>query len=225
MTTEEVAPDVLRIAVVEFDLVNVYVVDGILVDSGGRLAHKRLLATLAGRTLRAHTLTHAHFDHQGSSHAICDSLKIPLWCGAGDRIAVESGNQATLFAAPRGVAATVATWLAGPPHPVTRVLREGDAVGTFTAIEAPGHTPGHLAYWRAADRVLLIGDVLFNRNPLTLRRGLQEPFGFATADPTLNRRTARRLAALDPAVVCFGHGAPLRNMEYFHRIVGELGEI
>ncbi len=43
-------------------------------------------------------------------------------------------------------------------------------------IVAPGHTPGHLAFWRESDRALVLGDVLFNMNLMTLRPGLRRPF-------------------------------------------------
>jgi glyoxylase-like metal-dependent hydrolase (beta-lactamase superfamily II) len=42
-------------------------------------------------------------------------------------------------------------------------------------------------------------------------RGLHEPPAIFTPDPPRNRESARRLAALEPALVCFGHGPPLRN--------------
>ena len=45
---------------------------------------------LQGRTVSAHALTHAHPDHQGSSHAVCERLGIPLWCGEGDVPAMET---------------------------------------------------------------------------------------------------------------------------------------
>ena len=45
---------------------------------------------LDGRRLSAHALTHAHPDHQGSSHAICERLQIPLWCGQDDVHAMET---------------------------------------------------------------------------------------------------------------------------------------
>ena len=32
-----------------------------------------------------------------------------------------------------------------------------------------------------------------------------------TPDPVRNRESARKLAALEPELVCFGHGAPLRD--------------
>jgi hydroxyacylglutathione hydrolase len=43
-----------------------------------------------------------------------------------------------------------------------------------------------------------------------------------TPDPARNRASARRLAALKPALACFGHGAPLRNPDKLERFVGQL---
>jgi glyoxylase-like metal-dependent hydrolase (beta-lactamase superfamily II) len=65
--------------------------------------------------------------------------------------------------------------------------------------------------------------VLFHRNPVTMRLALQEPFRLATVDPGQNRESARKLADLRPAVICFGHGPPLRDGELFARFVSGLG--
>ena len=78
-------------------------------------------------------------------------------------------------------------------------------------LEVPGHSAGHVAYWRESDRVLVLGDVLNNMNVLTGLPGLHEPKVIFTIDPAQNRDSARRIAALDPALVCFGHGPPLRD--------------
>jgi glyoxylase-like metal-dependent hydrolase (beta-lactamase superfamily II) len=55
------------------------------------------------------------------------------------------------------------------------------------------------------------------RHPLTRRHGLQEPVTMGTIDRERNRESLRRLAALDPAIVCFGHGEPLRDASAFRR--------
>ena len=99
----------------------------------------------------------------------------------------------------------------GPPHPVARALIEGDEVAGFTVLESPGHSRGHVAFWRESDRVLILGDVLNNINVRTGIPGLHEPPALFTPDPARNRDSARRLAALRPALTCFGHGAPLRD--------------
>jgi glyoxylase-like metal-dependent hydrolase (beta-lactamase superfamily II) len=54
--------------------------------------------------------------------------------------------------------------------------------------------------------------------------GLHEPPEFFTPDVARNRESARRLAALEPALVCFGHGAPLRDTARFVDFVADLAE-
>jgi glyoxylase-like metal-dependent hydrolase (beta-lactamase superfamily II) len=191
--------------------INVYLVGDVLVDAATRQGERRIMRQIAGRTVTAHALTHAHPDHQGSSHAICERLGIPLWCGQGDVPAMET---------PGGVAgASPSTWSTfvqrhfwvGPAHPVARALVEGDEVAGFTVLETPGHTPGHVSYWRESDRVLIVGDVLTNINLMTGASGLHEPLAAFTPDPVRNRSSARRLAELRPRIACFGHGPPLTD--------------
>ena len=99
----------------------------------------------------------------------------------------------------------------GPAHPVDRVLRDGDEVGGFNVFDVPGHSVGHVAFWRERDRVLILGDVVNTMNLLTTKRGLQEPPTVFTPDPVANRRAIRRLAALEPRVVLAGHGPPVTD--------------
>jgi glyoxylase-like metal-dependent hydrolase (beta-lactamase superfamily II) len=219
---EEVSIGLWRVPLAPLASVNAYVLGDVLVDSGARFSVRRLLAAVGGLDLRAHAVTHAHFDHVGSSHAICEHFGIPLWCGDGDREAVESGDLSRILPKPRSWVAAIGKPFAGPGHPVSRTLEEGDEVGGFVAIACPGHTPGHLAFWRESDRALVLGDVVFHRNPVTLRKGLTEPFEAATKDPRMNRDSARKLAALEPAVVCFGHGSPLRDPRRFQDFVSTL---
>lgn len=191
--------------------INVYLLDDVLLDAATRRGERRIMRQIGGRTLGAHALTHAHPDHQGSSHAICQRLGIPLWCGAGDVQAMEQPGGVANQAPPGWQTFVQRRFWTGPAHAVARVLREGDEVAGFTVLETPGHAPGHLAYWRESDRVLVLGDVLTNINVLTGRTGLHEPLAAFTPDPALNRAAARRLAELRPALACFGHGPPLRD--------------
>ncbi len=48
--------------------INAYLVDDVLVDSGTRQSGAKILKQLQGHKVNAHALTHAHPDHQGSSH-------------------------------------------------------------------------------------------------------------------------------------------------------------
>lgn len=83
----------------------------------------------------------------------------------------------------------------------------------------PGHTPGHIILFRDDDRVAIVGDVLNGMNLATAWPGLHEPPRFFTADPAENRLSIRRLAELEPRVLCFGHGPPLFDMRDFDRFL------
>jgi hydroxyacylglutathione hydrolase len=61
------------------------------------------------------------------------------------------------------------------------------------------------------------GDVMFGRQPLTGKAGLHEPPPMFTPDPRRNRESIRRLAALEPTAVCFGHGPPWRDTAALQR--------
>jgi glyoxylase-like metal-dependent hydrolase (beta-lactamase superfamily II) len=191
--------------------INVYLLEDVLIDAGTRQAEHRIMRQIRGRAVTSHALTHAHPDHQGSSHAICERLDIPLWCGQGDVPAMETPGAISNSQAPGWLNRFQARFWTGPPHPVARALKEGDEVAGFSVLEVPGHSRGHVAYWREADRVLILGDVLNGMNLITSKRGLQEPPAIFTPDPARNRQSARRLAALEPELVCFGHGPPLRD--------------
>ena len=208
---QQLAEDVYQLKGWPRNAINVYLLGDVLIDAATRQAQKRITRQIAGRTVNAHALTHVHPDHQGSSHAICEQLGIPLWCGQRHVPAMEVPGNVIAQGAPRFIRRLQERLWVGPPHPVARALNEGDEVAGFTVLETPGHTPGHLSLWRERDRVLIAGDVLVNVSFTTGLTGLHEPLAFATPDPARNRASARRLAELRPALACFGHGPPLRD--------------
>ena len=208
----EVAPDVHHLPLGPRDAVNAYLVGDVLVDAGYAIQAKRVLKQLGERagTVKAHALTHAHVDHAGGSRRVLDALDVPVWVGAGDAEAAYRGAPEL----PAGVKLrTLLEFYAGfDGIEVDRELREGDELAAgFTVLEVPGHSPGHLAFWRETDRVLIAGDVWFHMSVLTTKVGLREPLGPFTPDPAANRRSIRRLTELEPEVVCFGHGPVLRD--------------
>jgi glyoxylase-like metal-dependent hydrolase (beta-lactamase superfamily II) len=201
--------------------INVYLMGDVLVDAATRHSAKRILRQLRGRTVAAHALTHAHPDHQGASHEVCETLGIPLWCGEGDAEAMEDGR--IMERQPRHPVNTIiGRTMPGPAHPVARRLHEGDEVAGFTVLEGPGHSAGHVAYWREPDRTLICGDVFTNVDTITGIPGLHEPHRIFSPDPPRNRESMRRLASLEPALVCFGHGRPLRNPAKLSAFVARL---
>jgi hydroxyacylglutathione hydrolase len=207
----ELAPGLFQLRGFPPNAINVYLMGDVLVDAATRHARRRILRQIRGRDVTAHALTHAHPDHQGASKAVCDALGIPLWCGREDVEAMETPGGVQNSQAPTPLNRLVAGMWAGPPHPVARSLSEGDEVAGFEVLDVPGHSAGHVAYWRESDRVLVVGDVLNNMHLLTAVPGLREPPVQFTADPVRNRESARRLGPLRPKLAVFGHGPPLRD--------------
>jgi len=144
---------------------------------------------------------------------------VPLACHEADVAAME--GRAPMVPGRPLFPGLINLW-AGPPWPVGRVLRDGDQVAGFRVVHAPGHTPGHVIYFRERDRVAIAGDVLRNINFLTGRQELGEPPAVFSADPAQNRRSARLLGELGPALVCFGHGPPLRDPARLHRLLTDM---
>lgn len=217
----ELTPNVHLLPLMPFYGINTYLIEGVLIDAGTRFHAPYLIHLVRRQRIVAHALTHAHPDHQGASHALCAARHVPLWCSTEDAPAIEQGRIAALLP-PSTINRALVTLFAGSPHPVTRHLREGDRIGSFEVIHTPGHTPGHVSLWRERDRSLILGDLLANCHPITQRPGLREPNPRFTLDRTLNQQSARRVAALRPRLIGFGHGPPLRDPDQFRAFIDSL---
>lgn len=212
---KQVADGVWQLSGFPPNAINVYVIEDVLVDAATRHATRRILRQVKGHRIAAHALTHAHPDHQGASHRVCEQLAIPFWVGGQDADAAENPDLIRQRQPDHPIARFFVKAMAGPGHAVDRRLHEGDEVAGFTVLEVPGHSAGHVAYWRESDGVLIAGDVFNNVDVLTGVPGLRMPKDFLTPDPARNRGSAKRLGRLEPRLVLFGHGAPLRDTRKF----------
>ncbi|MCB0856614.1 MAG: MBL fold metallo-hydrolase [Solirubrobacterales bacterium] len=224
MALKEVAPGVERLGQFPRPMVNVYLVGDVLFDAGTTWDRFRIPRQVKTRELSLVTLTHVHPDHQGMARDICRDRDIPLACHADDVDAMEgrrpvSGEQLTNPI----VKKVQASW-EGPPHKVSRVLEEGDEVAGFRVVHTPGHARGHVVYFRESDGVTICGDVIRNMNYATGLSGLDEPPEMFTYDPAENRRSIRKLAALNPSVLLPGHGPALTDMDHFQSWAASLPE-
>ncbi|WP_372790035.1 MBL fold metallo-hydrolase [Paraconexibacter sp.] len=212
---EQIADDVHLIALAPRYGINAYLVGDVLVDSGVKGSAKKILAELdaARVSLAAHVITHAHVDHVGATPKIVDATGVPVCVGALDRAAAETGDPPVAAALDKPGLRTVAGFLGSfDGFVVDATIGEGDDIGYgFTVLDTPGHSAGHVAFWRESDRVLICGDVFNTMNLVTTRPGLQQPPSIFTPDPRRNRESERRLADLEPRIVLAGHGPPLRN--------------
>lgn len=198
-----------------------------LIDTGLRKDRPALLAALQeiGVTeaqVRAVYLTHAHCDHAGNvayfqrgdaqarislHRAEARFLGLPRrsYGSAGWRQWTRPGS-AVLFAAGERF------------YPVARcspdsLLEDGESLdapgGPLRVVASPGHTPGHIAFYRERDRLLFSGDAVLNIIPIKRVTGLSLAIRCLSDDWEECKRSAVRLADLEPAMLLAGHGRPL----------------
>lgn len=204
----EVIEGIYQISSFPMQAINMFLIGETLIDAGIRRDQHQILKKLKGHKVTKHALTHVHPDHQGASHAVCEALNIPLWCSEKEIYAMETGDLSQQIPSNLITKIQHRIWT-GEGHPVEKGLREGDSVEMFTVIETPGHSPGHLSFFRESDRVLIVGDVARNIDFLTLQAKLGEAPEMFSMDAELNRKSLKKLASLNPKVVLFGHGQPI----------------
>jgi glyoxylase-like metal-dependent hydrolase (beta-lactamase superfamily II) len=215
-------PDVWRLKEFPAPSINVYLAEDVLIDAGRRWDRGRIFAEIEGREVSMLALTHVHPDHQGVAKDVCQARGIPLACHADDVDAME-GRRPIQEAAPNNPYNRLIKRIwQGPPHEVGRVLNEGDEVAGFRVIHAPGHSRGEVIYFRDSDRVAICGDVIRNMSYATGLPGVKEPPDIFTYDPPENRRSIRRLAALEPSLILPGHGPAVTDMAAFERFAAAL---
>lgn len=100
--------------------------------------------------------THGHFDHIDANARIVEATGARLAIHPLDRPLLEAAGGAALFG------------LRGQPSPAPNLeLHDGDEIALgqlrFQVLHTPGHTPGHVCFYEAAQGVLFDGDVLFRR--------------------------------------------------------------
>jgi glyoxylase-like metal-dependent hydrolase (beta-lactamase superfamily II) len=86
----------------------------------------------------------------------------------------------------------------------------------WTLLHTPGHTPGHVSFFREADRTLIVGDAFcttpaesFFAANFTQPAELHGPPSYFTSDWQAAKSSVRQLSGLLPTVVAPGHGKPL----------------
>jgi hydroxyacylglutathione hydrolase len=129
---------------------------GAVIDPGGDL--DQILATVREEKVRLEKilLTHAHIDHAGGTAELARTLRLPIeGPHVGDQYWIDGlPEQARMFG--------FGTCEKFAPD---RWLDEGDRVQVgqimFEVKHCPGHTPGHVVFYSAADRLAFVGDVLF----------------------------------------------------------------
>jgi glyoxylase-like metal-dependent hydrolase (beta-lactamase superfamily II) len=197
--------------------VNCYLVredDGLtLIDAAIGGCEQAILAAARrlGAPIRRIILTHAHGDHVGSLDALRGLLP--------EAEVIISAREARVLAGDRSLEPDEPqTPLRGSFQSVTarptRLVNDGDLIGSLRVVAAPGHTPGQIALFDQRDGSLVAGDAFHTRAGLAVSGTLRLLFPFP-AMATWHRPTAlasaRRLRALGPQRLGTGHGEVLEQ--------------
>jgi len=130
--------------------------EAVVVDPGAAAAGMVRHLEVAGTTPVAILLTHAHLDHIEGIATIRSAFPgVPIHLHPDDR---------PLYDAAPGQAAAFGHAMPDLPEP-DRVLSAGEHITfgacAFEVRHAPGHSPGHVILYAAADGLALVGDVVF----------------------------------------------------------------
>lgn len=228
---EHLTQDIVRVRTI---LVNLYLVrtatSWVLVDAGLRGFAPRIEA--AARALTgsvdppaAIILTHGHFDHVGSLEAVLDRWDVPVYA---HRLELPYLTGGSPYPPPDplvggGAMALMSRMYPRSPLDISGRVRALPEDGTVPGLpgwrwlHTPGHTAGHVALFRAADKTLLAGDAVTTTKQESLnavatqRQELHGPPAYFTADWGAAGHSVSKLAALEPELLATGHGIPMRG--------------
>jgi steroid delta-isomerase-like uncharacterized protein len=196
---------------------NVYLVrdgDGVMLFDAGIKAMTSAVAA-AGASLGGITrvlLGHGHPDHRG----VAPGLGAPVLCHPDNREDAEGdgGMRYFDFGKLKPYARPVFPFLLrmwdGGPVTIADTVSEGDEIAGFEVVALPGHAPGLIGLWRAADRLALVSDCFYTLDPQTGVHGHPRvPHAAFNHDTEQARASIRKLAAMEPAAAWAGHADPL----------------
>ena len=236
----EIAPDVLCIGPRGRTQTDIYFVRSgsswVLIDAGwakdGPSIKKAAESEFGADTRPASILlTHFHPDHAGSALELARIWNCPVYVHP-DELRLANGD----FAAIAEYAGPLDHWVVVPlMRAMGRRRREAmlarsslsDVSRQFVpnaevpdlpgweCIPTPGHTPGHVSFFRASDRVLITGDAVVTlrlnsvSGLLLQRQGLSGPPRYTSWSWRAAKESVTALARLEPNVLAGGHGTPM----------------
>ena len=231
-TLTEISNDVLHLPL---GFTNAYLVGTpggawFLIDTGAPGNERKIRDAAESRFGRgtkpeAILLTHGHFDHAGSARNLANVWDVPILVHALE-LPYVTGESAYPPADPTapGFMAFLSRFFGMPVtdlSPRARALQPGPIPGMlgWEWQHTPGHSPGHVSFFRKADATLIAGDAFATVNldsflaVVTRRTQIARPPTPFTCDWEAAARSVRKLDALNPLTLACGHGLPLSGAD------------
>lgn len=212
-----------------YGFVNVYLVreeDGFtLVDTALESCASSMVqrARQFGLPIKRILLTHAHADHGGGLDAVHALVPDAEFVMPARDARFLTGDMSLDADEPRDKLR--GGWVIRKTPP-TRLLHQGDRVGSLEVIATPGHTPGHCSFLDTRDGTLLTGDAFDTMAGIAVSGTLKPLFplvALATWHKPSCLESARKLRALAPSRLAVGHGPVLKQpLAAMDRAIGTL---
>jgi glyoxylase-like metal-dependent hydrolase (beta-lactamase superfamily II) len=204
--------------------------DWVLIDTGLPTSRQAIIEAAEHRfgVMRppsAILLTHGHFDHVGSLETLAQHWNVPVYA---HWLEFPYLNGQASYPPADPLVGGGAMALLSPLYPRSPVNveqrlqplpqdRSVPFMPGWTWLHTPGHAPGHVSLWRAADRCLIAGDAIVTTGQesvyevMTQRPEMHGPPRYLTPDWDAAQRSVVELAELKPELVITGHGQPVRG--------------
>ncbi|MCH6264140.1 MBL fold metallo-hydrolase [Neobacillus citreus] len=168
-------------------------------------------------------LTHGHFDHVGAIIELVNHWQVPVYAHEIE-LPYLVGQKSYPEPDPSvegGMVAKMSPLFPNEPinlgNHVEKLPPDGSVphLPGFRWIHTPGHTPGHVSFFRDEDRALIAGDAFINVKQdslykvITQEEEVNGPPRYFTTDWRAAWDSVKKLAELNPSTAITGHGAPL----------------
>ncbi|WNC16602.1 MBL fold metallo-hydrolase [Brevibacillus brevis] len=198
-----------------------------LVDTGMPKSADDILAAaeakFGGQPPAAILLTHGHFDHVGAVAELAERWRVPVFAhelefpyltGQTDYPEGDSTVEG-------GLVAKLSPVFPNKAIDIRKHLQKLPADGSIPGLHGwrwlhtPGHSPGHVSFFREEDRALIAGDAFITVRQDSLFKVMAQieevsgPPRYFTTDWEAAGESVRKLAALRPTAAVTGHGPPL----------------
>ncbi len=209
--------------------VNMYIVSTergwVLIDAGLKTSYtkiKALAEMLFGKGSRpdAIILTHAHFDHVGALKMLAEEwdvsviahyLEIPYLTGQSVYPPADPTTGGGLMVYMSWSFPRSGANIGGRAVPLAMDGSISEMPG-WRWLHTPGHSPGHVSFFREEDRCLIAGDAFVTTDQrkasyvASQRREMHGPPAYFTPDWPAAAASVKALAALKPSILATGHG-------------------